>query len=59
MIAIWRDIYDKVDKKEAFFDVKCSKKLEDELIKLGIKPVCVRTGNSYTKKTSYDGNYPF
>jgi len=59
MIAIWRDIYNKVDKKEAFFDVKCSKKLEDELIKLGIKPVCVRTGNSYTKKTSYDGNYPF
>ncbi len=59
MIAIWRDIYNKVDKKEAFFDVKCSKKLEDELIKLGIKPICVRTGNSYTKKISYDGNYPF
>ena len=59
MIAIWRDIYNKVDKKEAFFDVKCSKKLEDELTKLGIKPVCVRTGNSYTKKVSYDGNYPF
>ena len=59
MIAIWRDIYNKVDKKEGFYDVKCSKKLEDELIKLGIKPVCVRTGNSYTKKISYDGNYPF
>ena len=59
MITIWRDIYDKVDKKEGFYDVKCSKKLEDELIKLGIKPVCVRTGNSYTKKTPYDGNYPF
>ena len=59
MIMIWRDIYDKVDKKEGFYDVKCSKSLEDELIKLGIKPVCVRTGNSYTKKTSYDGNYPF
>lgn len=59
MIAIWRDIYNKIDKKEGFYDVKCSKKLEDELIKLGIKPVCVRTGNSYTKKISYDGNYPF
>ena len=59
MIAIWRDIYNKVNKKEGFYDVKCSKKLEDELKKLGIKPVCVRTGNSYTKKTSYDGNYPF
>ena len=59
MIAIWRDIYNKVEKKEGFFDVKCSKKLEDELVKLGIKPVCVRTGNSYTKKISYDGDYPF
>lgn len=59
MITIWRDIYNKIDKKEGFYDVKCSKKLEDELIKLGIKPVCVRTGNSYTKKTSYDGDYPF
>lgn len=59
MAVIWRDIYNKVDKKEGFFDVKCSKLLEDELIKLGIKPVCVRTGNSYTKKTSYDGDYPF
>lgn len=59
MVVIWRDIYDKVEKKEGFFDVKCSKVLEDELIKLGIKPVCVRTGNSYTKKISYDNNYPF
>lgn len=59
MIIIWRDIYNKVDKKEGFFDVKCSKSLEDELIKLGIKPVCTRTGNSYTKKESYDNNYPF
>lgn len=59
MTVIWRDIYNKVDKKEGFYDVKCSKLLEDELIKLGIKPVCVRTGNSYTKKTSYDGDYPF
>lgn len=59
MIIIWRDIYNKVEKKEAFYDVKCSKTLEDELIKLGIKPTCVRTGNSYTKKISYDNNYPF
>lgn len=59
MVIIWRDIYDKVEKKEGFFDVKCSKILEDELVKLGVKPVCVRTGNSYTKKTSYDNDYPF
>ena len=59
MIIIWRDIYNKVDKKEGFFDVKCSKALEDELIKLGIKPICTRTGNSYTKKISAENNYPF
>lgn len=59
MIIIWRDIYNKVDKKEGFFDVKCSKALEDELIKLGIKPICTRAGNSYTKKISAENNYPF
>ena len=59
MIIIWRDIYNKVAKKEGFFDVKCSKALEDELIKLGIKPICTRTGNSYTKKISVENNYPF
>ena len=59
MIVIWRDIYNKVDNKQGFFDVKCSKKLEDELVKLGIESICVRTGNSYTKKISYDNNYPF
>ena len=59
MIIMWRDIYNKVEKKEGFFDVKCSKSLEDELVKLGIKPVCVRTGNSYTKMISYENDYPF
>ena len=34
MIIIWRDIYNKVAKKEGFFDVKCSKALKDELIVL-------------------------
>ena len=59
MIIIWRDIYNKVTKKEGFFDVKCSKALKDELIKLGVKPVETRTGNSYTKKISVENDYPF
>ena len=59
MIIIWRDIYNKVTKKEGFFDVKCSKALKDELTKLGIKPVETRTGNSYTKKISAENDYPF
>lgn len=58
MIIMWRYLYDKVNKKEGFFDVKCTKALEDELIKLGVKPVETRTGNSYTRKISHDDNYP-
>lgn len=59
MVIIWKDIYDKVENKAGFFDVKCSSLVKDELIKLGIDPVEVRTGNSYTKKISVEHNYPF
>lgn len=58
MIIMWRYLCDKVNKKEGFFDVKCTKALEDELTKLGVKPIETRTGNSYTRKISHDGNYP-
>ena len=58
MIIMWRYLYDKVSKKEGLFDVKCTKALEDELIKLGVKPVEYRTGNSYTRAESARGNYP-
>ena len=59
MIIIWRDIYNQVDNKRALYDIKCSKALEDELIKLGIEPVCYRTGNSYTKAMSVEKDFPF
>ena len=59
MIIIWHDIYNKVENKKGLFDIKCSKVLEDELIKLGIEPVCYRSGNSYTKAMSVEGNFPF
>ncbi len=58
MIIMWRYLYDKVTKKEGLFDVKCTKALEDEMIKLGIKPVEYRTGNSYTRAASAEGDYP-
>jgi len=58
LIIMWKYLYNKVDKKECLFDVKCSKSLEDELIKLGVKPVEYRTGNSYTRAASAEGNYP-
>lgn len=57
LIIMWRYLCNKVSKKEAFFDVKCSKALEDELIKLGVKPIETRTGNSYTRKISAEGDY--
>ena len=58
MIIMWKYLYDKVSNKACLFDVKCSKSLEDELIKLGVKPVEYRTGNSYTRAASAEGNYP-
>lgn len=59
MIIVWRDIYNKVENKQGFFDVKCSKAVSDELEKLGIKPIMTRTGNSYTKQISLKNDYPF
>ena len=54
MVIIWRNIYNKVKNKKGFYDVKCSNVIKDELIKLGIEPIETRTGNSYTKKISYE-----
>ena len=58
-IIVWRYIMDKVSNKKALFDVKCTKSLADEVIKLGGKPVCYRTGNSYMKAKMRDGDFPF
>ena len=58
LAIMWNYLSDKVSKKECLFDVKCSKTLEDELIKLGVKPIEYRTGNSYTRKATALGDYP-
>ncbi len=58
LIIMWKYLYDKVDKKECLYDVKCSKALEDELLKIGVKPIEYRTGNSYTRAASSEGDYP-
>ena len=58
LAIMWNYLYDKVEKKECLFDVKCSKTLEDELVRLGVKPVEYRTGNSYTRYASAKGDYP-
>ena len=46
MAIIWNDLMPKVDNKTALFDVKCSKTLEDEIVRLGGNPYIYRTGNS-------------
>ena len=58
-IIIWRDLMSKVSNKNALFDVKCSKSLSDEIIKLGGHPVCYRTGNSYMKAKMKRENFVF
>jgi len=58
MIIMWRYLHDKVTPKKALYDVKCTKALEDELQKLGIIPIEYRTGNSYTRAASAEGNFP-
>jgi phosphomannomutase/phosphoglucomutase len=58
LAVMWDYLYDKVDKKECLYDVKCSKTLEDELDKLGVKKIEYRTGNSYSRWASSEGNYP-
>jgi len=58
-IVVWRAIMDKVENKKALFDVKCSKSLADEVIKLGGTPVCYRTGNSYMKAKMKQENFAF
>ena len=59
MIIIIRYINDFVSKKEYLFDVKCSKALEDEILKLGGKPVWYRTGASWTKYGTNKDKLPF
>ena len=59
IILIWRDLAKKNVEKKTFYDVKCSLALKEELDKLGVENEFFRTGNSYAKAKSVEGNYPF
>ncbi|MEG1987349.1 MAG: phosphomannomutase/phosphoglucomutase [Bacilli bacterium] len=50
MIILARYLLPKSSNKRVLYDVKCTKALPDEIIKLGGTPLCSRTGNSYTKR---------
>lgn len=59
MIIIIRHILKGLPDKRILFDVKCSKSLEDEIIKLGGTPVLSRTGNSYLRARIVSDNILF
>ena len=59
MIIIWRELVKTDVPKKTFYDIKCSLALKEDLDKLGVENEFYRTGNSYTKLKSYEGNYPF
>ena len=59
MILFIRSINDRVNNKSYLFDVKCSKALEDEILKLGAKPIWYRVGASWTKYGTLKNKYPF
>lgn len=49
MILIVQDLLPKMNNKTVLYDVKCSKALEDVIVRLGGTPYCYRTGTSYTE----------
>ncbi len=59
MIIIAKHLLPEVDSKTLLYDVKCSKSLEDEIIKLGGTPYCYRTGTSYTEAKTKELNLAF
>ena len=59
MIIVCRYLLPISDNKKVLYDVKCSKALTDEIIRLGGTPVISRTGNSYTKANTKDDDCIF
>ena len=59
MAIIIDDLINKVEDKTFLFDVKCSKQLEDEIIRVGGTPYMYRTGASYTKNKTKELDLAF
>lgn len=57
LIALWRDIINKVDNKCVLHDVKCTKAIADEMQKLGGSVCRYRVGNSYIKAKMREGDF--
>ena len=59
MIIIIRSLIKTSECKKYLYDVKCSKSLEDEIIKLKGDPFCYRTGASFTEYGVISNNLEF
>lgn len=59
MMMIAKFLLPTIENKTILYDVKCSKSLEDEIIKLGGIPYCYRTGTSYTEAKTKELNLSF
>ena len=59
MLIMYRYLNNNLKNRKGLFDVKCSKALIDELIKLDIEPVMYRTGNSYSNMMMQKGDFDF
>ena len=59
MVIMYRHLNKNLKTRKGLFDVKCSKTLIDELIKLDIEPIMYRTGNSYCNMMMQKGNFDF
>lgn len=59
MIIILRNIIGDLSDKRILFDVKCSRSLKDEIVKLGGTPIEYRTGNSYLRAKIVTDNILF
>ena len=59
MIMIIRCLMPTTECKKFLYDVKCSKSLEDEIVKLGGEPFPYRTGASFTEYAVVENNLEF
>ncbi len=59
MLLIVKHLLPTLQNKTILYDVKCSKSLEDEIIRLGGTPYCYRTGTSYTEAKTRELNLEF
>ena len=52
-----RELFTKTDDKRLLLDIKCSKAIEDDVVRNGGSVTYTRTGHSYGKKALNEGNF--